>query len=38
MKRSWKSKLIELALWAALSVITAVVLVLLSEKILPSNF
>ena len=38
MKRSWKSKLLELVLWAAVAVATAVVLVMLSEEILPANF
>lgn len=38
MKRSWKSKALELLLWAAVAVATAFVLVTLSEKILPANF
>lgn len=38
MKRSWKSKVLELLLWAAVAVATAVVLVMLSEEILPANF
>lgn len=38
MKRSWKSRLLELLLWAAVAVVTAVVLVMLSEEILPANF
>ena len=37
-KRPWKSRLIELALWALLSIVTAVVMVLLSNKLLPTNF
>jgi len=37
-QRSWRSKLGELLLWAAVSVATAVALSLLSEKILPANF
>ena len=37
-KRSWKSKLIELALWAALSIVTAVVMIALSNRLLPTNF
>lgn len=37
-KRSWKSKLLELALWAALAVLTAVILVQVSERVLPPNF
>jgi hypothetical protein len=36
--RSWKSKALEFALWAALSLLTAVVMVSLSEQLLPSNF
>jgi hypothetical protein len=38
MKRSWRSRLLEFALWAAVSIGTAIVLILLSEKLLPSNF
>lgn len=38
MKRSWKSKILELLLWAAVAVATAVVLVMLSEELLPANF
>ena len=38
MKRSWKSKVLELLLWAAVAVATAVALVMLSEEILPANF
>lgn len=38
MKRSWRSRLIELALWTALAIVTAVVLVMLSETLLPANF
>lgn len=38
MKRSWKSRTLELLLWAAVAVGTAVVLVMLSEKLLPANF
>jgi hypothetical protein len=37
-KRSWKSKLIEFALWAALSIVTAIVMIALSNKLLPTNF
>ena len=37
-KRSWKSRLLELALWTAVALATAVVLVLLSESLLPANF
>jgi hypothetical protein len=38
MKRSWKSRLGELALWALVAIATAVILVLVSDQILPSNF
>jgi hypothetical protein len=38
MKRSWKSRLGELALWALVAIATAVILVLISDKILPTNF
>lgn len=38
MKRSWKSKLGELFLWLLVSVAVAVIMVLLSEEILPTNF
>lgn len=37
-RRSWKSRLLELALWAALSLITAIVMIALSDKLLPNNF
>ena len=37
-RRSWKSRLLELLLWAAVAIATAVILVVLSEQILPSNF
>ena len=37
-KRSWKSRLVELALWIAVSIVTAVILVSLSETLLPANF
>lgn len=37
-KRSWKSRIAELALWAAVAIATAVILVLLSESLLPANF
>jgi hypothetical protein len=36
--RSWKSRLGELALWASVAIATAVILVLLSEQLLPENF
>lgn len=38
MKRSWRSRLLELLLWAAVAVGTAVLLVVLSEKLAPPNF
>lgn len=37
-KRPLRSKLIELALWALLSIAVAVALVLFSNQILPANF
>jgi hypothetical protein len=37
-RRSWRSRLLELFLWFLVAVATAVVLVLLSEEILPANF
>jgi hypothetical protein len=37
-RREWKSKLLELLMWAIVSLATAVILVLLAEKLLPSNF
>ena len=37
-RRSWKSRLGEFLIWAAVAVGTAVVMVLLSEKLLPANF
>jgi hypothetical protein len=37
-RRSWKSRLLELALWVAIAIVTAVILVMLSEQLLPSNF
>lgn len=39
MKRSWKSRLLELLLWVAVAVATAVILIMLTDKILPEpNF
>lgn len=38
MKRSWKSRLGELAIWTLVAIVTAVILILLSDKILPTNF
>lgn len=37
-KRSWKSRLLELALWAAVSIVTALIMIALSNKLLPTNF
>jgi hypothetical protein len=37
-RRSWRSRLLELVLWAGVSLATAVILVSLSEKLLPTNF
>lgn len=37
-KRSWRSRLGELGLWALVSIATALLLILLSEKLLPTNF
>lgn len=37
MNRGWKI-LLEVLFWAAVAVATAVVLVMLSEEILPANF
>lgn len=37
-KRPLKNRLLELALWTAVAVITAVVLVSMSERLLPTNF
>lgn len=36
MKRSWKSRLLEFAFWTAVAIGTAVVLVLLTDRILPA--
>ncbi len=39
MKRSWKSKVLELLLWVAVALATAGVLILLTDEILPApNF
>jgi hypothetical protein len=39
MKRSWKSRLLELLVWAAIAIATAVVLIMLTDEILPApNF
>ncbi len=36
--RSWKSRLLELALWTCVSLATAAILIALSGRILPANF
>ena len=38
MKRSWRSRLLELLLWTVVVIVTAVILVQLSETLLPANF
>ena len=39
MKRPWKSRLRELALWALVSVVTALILIQFTETLLPApNF
>jgi hypothetical protein len=38
MRKRWQSILIELVIWGGIAIITAVVLVLLSEELLPANF
>lgn len=37
-KRPWKLRLAELLLWFVIAVITAVVMVSMSERLLPANF
>ncbi|HVL64831.1 MAG TPA: hypothetical protein VM573_06635 [Actinomycetota bacterium] len=37
-RRSWRSRLLELALWALVAIATAVILVVASERYLPPNF
>jgi hypothetical protein len=37
-RRSWKSRLLELALWALVAVATAVILALVTDQIAPPNF
>lgn len=36
--RSWGSRLLELLLWTAVAIATAVIMVMLSERFLPANF
>ena len=38
MKRPLKSVLLELLMWAAVAVGTALIMIALSEKLLPANF
>lgn len=38
MKRPWKSVVLELLIWTAIAITTAVVLILLSDEVLPANF
>jgi hypothetical protein len=37
-QRSWKSIGLEILAWIAVSIVTAVVLIMLSDKLLPANF
>lgn len=37
-RRSWKSRLLELAAWFVVALITAGILIALSENLLPTNF
>ena len=37
-RRSWKSRLLELGAWIVVALITAGILIALSENILPTNF
>lgn len=37
-KRPWKLRLAELLLWFAVAVLTAVIMVSMSEQLLPANF
>jgi hypothetical protein len=37
-RRSWKSRLLELLVWTAVAVGTALILIALSERLLPTNF
>jgi hypothetical protein len=38
MKRSWKSRSLELLMWACVAIATAIILVYASERWLPANF
>lgn len=37
-RRPWRSRLLELLLWTAVAIATAVIMVVLSERFLPANF
>ena len=37
-KRSWTKRIAELALWAAVAIGTAAIMISLSETLLPANF
>lgn len=37
-RRSWRSKLLELLVWALVAIATAWLMVALSERFLPANF
>jgi hypothetical protein len=37
-RRSWRSRLGELLLWAAVALTTAAILIALSETLLPTNY
>lgn len=37
-KRSWRSRLLELLLWGGVAILTAVVLSIIAEQVLPTNF
>jgi hypothetical protein len=38
MKRSWKSITVEILVWAAVAVLTAIILINFADKVLPSNY
>ncbi len=38
MKGPWRSRLLEFALWTAVALVTAAILVSMSETLLPTNF
>jgi hypothetical protein len=37
-KRSWRSRLGEFAIWAGIAILTAVLMIIFSEQLLPNNF